>query len=155
MPNDLSMRLYQPDETNARQRVILVTTVDQDGFPRHLMLSHYEVVAKDPSNLLMLAYAESKSTQNLLRTGKASLLFLDEEMSYYVRVTCTRINETIEEAPQEMLFRAQVIEVLEDKFPTTRITSGLRFSGFDPGMTEESRRKVFQKLLNLALMESA
>lgn len=154
MPNDLAMRLYQPDESNARQRVILVTTVDQDGFPRQFMLSHYEVVARDPSNLLILTYAGSKSTQNLLRTGKASLLFLDEEMSYYVRVMCTKAKETIEEAPQEILFRAHVAEVLEDKFSTTKITSGLRFSGFDPGMTEETRRKVFQTLVDLALSES-
>lgn len=154
MPNDLTMRLYQPDDSHARQRVILVTTVDQDGFPRHLMLSHYEVVARDNSNLLMLIYSSSKSAQNLDRAGRASLLFLDEEMSYYVRVTCRRANETLEEAPQETLFKAKVTDVLEDKYPTTQITSGIRFSGFDPGMTEESRRKVFEKLVNLALSES-
>src|SRR5579872_5190983 len=89
LPPDLAMRLYQPDETNSRQRVIIVTTVDQDGWPRHMMLSHYEVVAKDQSHLLMLTYAESKSTRNLLRSGLATLLFFDEEMNYYVRAKCT------------------------------------------------------------------
>ncbi len=150
MPDDLTMRLYQPDESKARQRVILVTTVDEDGFPRNLMLSHYEVVAQDQSHLMMLTYAVSKSTQNLLRTGKASLLFLDEEMSYYVRVVCKKAEQTIDEAPQEILFRAEVVDVLEDKYPTTRITSGIKFSGFDPGMTEENRKVVFKKLVELA-----
>jgi hypothetical protein len=147
MPEDLTMRLYQPEESNARQRVILVTTMDQDGWPRHLMLSHYEVVAKDQSHLLMLTYADSKSTKNLLRTSKASLLFLDEEMSYCVRVMCRQTEERIQDAPQEILFRAEVIDVLEDKYPTTSITSGIRFSGFDPGMTEENRKRVFQRLV--------
>ena len=143
------MRLYQPDEANARQRVILVTTVDQDGWPRHLMLSHYEIVAKDQSHLLMLIYADSKSAKNLLRTGIASLLFLDEEMNYYVRVKCRLAEKKIEEAPSEILFDVEVIDVLEDKYPTAKITSGIRFTGFDPGMTEENRKKVFQRLVEL------
>lgn len=150
LPQDLAMRLYQPDEANARGRVILVTTVDQDGWPRHFMLSHYEIVAKDQSHLLMLSYADSKSTRNLLRTGMASLLFLDEEMNYYVRVKCRLVDKKkIDEAPSEILFDAEVIDVLEDKYPTTKITSGIRYTGFDPGMTEEGRRRVFQKLVEL------
>ena len=143
------MRLYQPDEADARDRVILVTTVDQDGWPRHFMLSHYEIVAKDQSHLLMLTYADSKSTKNLLRTGMGSLLFLDEEMNYYVRVKCKLVDKKIDEAPSEILFDAEVIDVLEDKYPTARITSGIRYTGFDPGMTEENRRRVFQKLAEL------
>ena len=143
------MRLYQPDEANARERVILVTTVDQDGWPRHLMLSHYEVVAKDQSHLLMLTYVDSKSVKNLLRAGMASLLFLDEEMNYYVRVKCNLSDKKIEEAPTEILFNAEVIDVLEDKYPTTKITSGIKFTGFDPGMTEENRKRVFQKLVEV------
>jgi hypothetical protein len=123
--------------------------VDQDGWPRHLMLSHYEVVAKDQSHMLLLTYADSKSTKNLLRTGIASLLFLDEEMSYFVRVKCTKSVKKLDEAPNEILFAAEVIDVIEDKYPTTKITSGIQFSGFDPGMTEESRKRVFQKLVEL------
>lgn len=143
------MRLYQPDVMNSRHRVILVTTVDEDGWPRQMMLSHYEVVAKDQSNLLMLTYADSKSSKNLLRNGMASLLFLDEEMSYYVRVRCSLDGTKIDEAESEILFRATVVEVLEDRYPTTKITSGIRFVGFDPGMTEESRKRVFQRLVDL------
>jgi len=98
----------------------------------------------------MLSYADSKSTRNLLRTGMASLLFLDEEMNYYVRVKCRLVDKKkIDEAPSEILFDAEVIDVLEDKYPTTKITSGIRYTGFDPGMTEEGRRRVFQKLVEL------
>ena len=149
LPPELAMRLYQPDETNSWQRVILVTTIDEDGWPRHMMLSHYEVVAKDQSHLLMLTYADSKSAKNLMRKGQASLLFLDEEMNYYVRVKCTPDKRKIADASGEMLFSAEVVDVLEDKFPTTTIISGLKYSGFDPGMSEENRKRVFQSLVNL------
>ena len=148
LPPELALRLYQPDETSL-QRVILVTTVDQDGWPRYMLLSHYEVVAKDQSHLLMLAYAESNSSKNLMRSGQASLLFLDEEMNYYVRVRCMPDKRKIIDAPGEMLFNAEVVDVIEDKFPTTTITSGLKFSGFDPGMSEEIRKRVFQALVDL------
>ena len=149
LPPELAMRLYQPGETNSWQRVILVTTMDEDGWPRHMMLSHYEVVAKDQSHLLMLTYADSKSAKNLMSRGQASLLFLDEEMNYYVRVKCAPDKRKIADASGEMLFSAEVVDVLEDRFPTTKIISGLKYSGFDPGMSEENRKRVFQSLVNL------
>ena len=72
------------------------------------MLSHYEVVAKDQSHLLMLTYADSKSAKNLLTTGMASLLFLDEEMNYFVRVKCKPADQKVKDAPNEILFNAEV-----------------------------------------------
>ncbi|HZW55529.1 MAG TPA: pyridoxamine 5'-phosphate oxidase family protein [Nitrososphaerales archaeon] len=153
LPQDLFKRLSSYDiSTKIGERVILFTTADPDGWPRHGMLSHYEVVAKNHSLLLMLTYAGSKSTSNLLANGMAVLLFVDEEMSYYVRVSCKKYAEGSRvNAPRETLFECNVVDVMEDKLPTANIVSGLTFSGYDPGMPKEDRMRVRSRLIELAV----
>jgi len=51
------------------------------------------------------------------------------------------------EAPTETLFELTVERVLEDSLATARILTGITFEGYDPGMTQESRELVFQRLL--------
>ncbi len=118
------------------------------------MLSHYEVVAKDRTRLLLLTYRGSKSTKNLLRNGKALLFFIDEEMSLYVRVQCSKVavgDEPVLRATREVLFEGKVLDTLEDKLPTASILSGITFSGYDPGMPKDERERVRAALMNLRL----
>ena len=118
------------------------------------MLSHYEVVAKDRTRLLLLTYRGSKSTKNLLRNGRALLLFIDEELSLYVRVQCSRLDATDDPvlgAIREVLFQGKVLDTLEDKLPTASILSGITFSGYDPGVPMDEREKVRAALMNRSL----
>ena len=152
LPGDLLSRLTQRDlSRSAKKRVILVTTVDADAWPRHAMLSYYEVVAKDERSLLALTYAKSQTTNNLQRGGNALFLFVDEEMSYYVRANCKKLGDGDSiGAPREVIFDCIVEDVSEDKLPTAKIESGLTFSGYDPGMSLEDRASVRSKLIALA-----
>ena len=92
LSKELYARLSSQDVSKVGKRVIIFTTVDEDGWPRDGMLSHYEVVAKDETTLFLLTYGGSRSTQNLIRNGRALLLFADEEMSLYVRAQCSKLN---------------------------------------------------------------
>ena len=134
LTEELYSRLSSQNLSDVGKRVIVFTTVDEDGWPRHSMLSHYEVVAKDRTRLLLLAYGGSRSTKNLLRNGKAVLLFVDEEMSLYVRVQCSRVvkgDDPVLGATREVLFEGKVLDTLEDELPTASILSGITFSGYD------------------------
>jgi hypothetical protein len=136
------------------KRVIVFTTVDEDGWPRQGMLSYYEVVAKDRTRLLLLTYRGSKSAKELLRYGKALLFFIDEEMSLHVRVQCSKVavgDEPVLRATREVLFEGKVLDTLEDKLPTASILSGITFSGYDPGMPKDERERVRAALMNLRL----
>jgi len=149
LPEQLLKRLLDQDISAKNSRVIIFTTTDDNGWPHHGMLSYHEVVARDRTRLLMLTYSDSRSTKNLQRTGAVTLLFIDEEMSYYVKAKCRELKSGLTDAPNETLFEAEVVDVLEDRFPTARITSGIKFEGYDPGMSREARTKVFHRLLDL------
>ncbi|MHB8566477.1 MAG: pyridoxamine 5'-phosphate oxidase family protein [Nitrososphaerales archaeon] len=150
IPSDLLSRLSDIDHSHVGNRVILLTTVDKEGWARHAMLSYYEVVAKSDHSLLILTYAKSSAAENLLRTGNVTILFVDEEVSYYVRGKCAKIGDgRIVGSPGEILFSCMVTDVSEDKLPTAKILSGLTFSGYDPGMPKENRIAVRTKMLKM------
>jgi len=84
LPADLLDFLSSGEPASKFQQVILFSTVDEDGWPRHGLLSPREVVAKDPSRLLLLLYSHSRSATNVEREGKISLILVNPNMSYYV-----------------------------------------------------------------------
>ncbi len=146
LPTDLLDFLSSGEPASKFHEVILFSTMDEDGWPRHGLLSPREVVAKDPSRLLLLLYSNSRSTANVEREGKISLVLVNPNMSYYVSCI-TQTLPPMAEAPSETLFELKVERVLEDSLPTARILTGITFEGYDPGMTQENRELVFQRLL--------
>lgn len=148
LPEDLFTLLRTVESQEESKKVILFTTVDNDGWPRHGMLSRFELVAKSRELLLMLLYESSQSTTNLQKTGQVCLTIIDPDMSYYCCCNSRPI-PSISEAPNEVLFELTVERVLEDSLPTAKIISGIAFDGYDPGMTRENREQVFEKLLSM------
>ena len=98
----------------------------------------------------MLTYANSRSTRNMKRTGTVTLLFVDEEMSYYVKGRCRETEIEIPEAPGEIVFSVEVMDVIDDRVPTAQVLTGITFEGYDPGMTREGRENVFRSLIRLS-----
>ena len=146
LPTDLLDFLSSGEPVSKFQQVILFSTVDEDGWPRHGLLSPREVVAKDPSRVLLLLYSNSRSATNVQREGKISLVLVNSSMSYYVLCGAQAL-PPMAEAPTETLFELTVERVLEDSLATARILTGITFEGYDPGMTQENRELVFQRLL--------
>jgi hypothetical protein len=155
LPQNLLSRLSTTQLSQIEKRVILLTTVDLDGWPRYAMLSHFEVVARSASSILMLTFSKSKTTDNLKRNGHALLLFVDEEMSYYVRMICSKLDGVNVGSAVEILFSCKVEDVSEDKVSSAKILSGITFSGHDPGMPRDERARVRAKLLDYAASHSS
>ena len=145
LPQDLHDFLSSSGPLENFSQVILFTTTDAGGWPRHGMLSSYEVVAKSATRILMLLYRTSHSTRNLRREGKVSLIVVNPAMSYYLRCSA-QLLPSLPEAPEESLFNLEVEKVFEDSLPTAGILSGITFEGYDPGMTRENRELVLRKL---------
>ncbi len=148
LPEDLLDFLSSTEPGEKFKQVILFSTTDEDGWPRHGLLSAREVVAKDSNRLLLLLYSNSHSTANLNREGKISLVLINPNMSYYVLCT-TRPLAPLPDAPSETLFELTVEKVLEDSLTTANILTGITFEGYDPGMTQENRKIVFQQLVEM------
>jgi len=106
------------------------------------------VVAKDANRILLLLYSNSHSTANLQREGKLSLVLVNPHMSYYVYCSARPL-DPLPDAPSETLFELTVERVVEDSLATARILTGITFEGYDPGMTQENRKIVFQQLVEM------
>ncbi len=148
LPKDLLDFLSSTEPGEKFKQVILFSTTDEDGWPRHGLLSAREVVAKDSNRLLLLLYSNSHGTANLQREGKISLVLVNSNMSYYVLCTARPL-DPLPDAPSETLFELTVERVLEDSLATAKILSGITFEGYDPGMTQENRKIVFQQLVEM------
>jgi hypothetical protein len=148
LPKDLLDFLSSTEPGDKFKQVILFSTTDEDGWPRHGLLSAREVLAKDSKRLLLLLYSNSHSSANLQREGKISIVLVNPNMSYYVFCKARPLSP-LPDAPSETLFELTVERVLEDSLATARILTGITFEGYDPGMTQENRKIVFQKLVEL------
>ena len=148
LPQDVLEYLSDNGQDDKFKDVILFNTVDQDGWPRHGLLSHHEVLAKDPQRILILLYSDSNGTRNLEREGKISLVVVNPHMSYYL-FCGARPLPPLPDASRETLFELTVERVVEDAIPTARILTGITFEGYDPGMTQENREQVYQQLVAL------
>ncbi len=148
LPEDLLDFLSSTEPGEKFKQVILFSTTDEDGWPRHGLLSAREVLAKDSKRLLLLLYSNSHSSANLQREGKISIVLVNPNMSYYVFCTARPLSP-LPDAPSETLFELTVERVLEDSLATARILTGITFEGYDPGMTQENRKIVFQQLVEM------
>ena len=148
LPEDLLDFLSSTEPGDKFKQVILFSTTDEDGWPRHGLLSAREVLAKDSKRLLLLLYSNSHSSVNLQREGKISIVLVNPNMSYYVFCKARPLSP-LPDAPSETLFELTVERVVEDSLATARILTGITFEGYDPGMTQENRKIVFQKLVEL------
>ncbi len=148
LPEDLLDFLSSTEPGEKFKQVILFSTTDEDGWPRHGLLSAREVVAKDSNRLLLLLYSQSHSSINVQREGKISLVLINPNMSYYVLCTARPL-PPLADAPSETLFELTVERVLEDSLNTAKILTGITFEGYDPGMTQENQKIVFQQLVEM------
>jgi hypothetical protein len=148
LPEDLLDFLSSTEPGDKFKQVILFSTTDEDGWPRHGLLSAREVLAKDSKRLLLLLYSNSHSSANLQREGKISIVLVNPDMSYYVFCKARPLSP-LPDAPSETLFELTVERVLEDSLATARILTGITFEGYDPGMTQENRKIVFQQLVEM------
>ena len=148
LPEDLLDFLSSTEPGEKFKQVILFSTTDEDGWPRHGLLSPREVVARDSNRLLLLLYSNSQSTANVQREGKISLVLVNPNMSYYVLCTAHPL-APLPDAPSETLFELTVETILEDSLTTAKILTGITFEGYDPGMTQENRKIVFQQLVEM------
>lgn len=105
----------------------LLITSAQDAWPHVAMLSVGEVYAPDDSSISLALWPGSQTTRNLSTGGRALLMFVWSNATYYVRVSCTRQNDASVRGRPRALFTSQVEEVLEDVVDYAEITGGIDF----------------------------
>ncbi len=127
-------------------KVLVLVTVDEQGWPYAAMLSYLEVIAPDRTNLRLAPWNNSTTTGNLRRNGKASLLVVDDGLACYVQGTATELARDLEGFPGMAKVNLRIESVLEDKAldyeGSARITTGIRFENpqMDAAYIERGRQ---------------
>lgn len=114
-------------EANA-EKIILVCTVDEVGWPHPAMLSVLEVVAKDRHNIRLATYKDSGTTQNMRRNGKLTMIIVDERMVYYIKGRVTELQREMICSPHLSKLNMKVEQVLTDQ-ADEQIESGVYVAG--------------------------
>lgn len=144
LTEELFDRLKGEDVASKMGKVIVLVTVDDQGWAHPAMLSYYEVVAKDRSRIDLAIGKTSTTAKNLRRAGKITLLITDSGMNYYLKGSAREIKESMEGVPFMSLFRVQTEQILEDQEPDAAITSGVTFNRPQKKEVNEIVEKVFQ-----------
>lgn len=115
LPDDLYRRLEGKDLEACAEKAILICTVDSSGWPHPAMLSYFEVIAKDRRNIRLATYRNSRTTENMRRNGKLTMLVIDERLAYYIKGQAEELAGAMRSAPNNSKLNLRVQQVLADE----------------------------------------
>ena len=146
LPEDLFDRMNGEHLDQHLNKVVLLITVDEGGWPYGAILSYLEVIAPDRGTLRLAPWNNSTTTANLRRNGKVTLLVVEEGMAYYIQGTATELRREMEGFPGMAKVNVQIESILQDNAldyeGSARITTGIRFENpqMDAAYIERGRR---------------
>jgi len=146
LPDDLFELMNGGEISRHRNKVILLITLDEGGWPYSAILSYLEVVARDRRTLRLAPWSNSTTTGNLRREGKVALLVIEEEMAYYIQGTATELAPELTGFPGMAKIEVRIESILKDNAldyeGAARISSGIRFENpdLDAKRIEHGRR---------------
>ena len=143
LPDDLYERLRGTDLEAYADKVILISTVDDEGWPHPAMLSYFEIIAKDRRNIGLATYKESSTTNNMRRERRATLSIIDARVAYYVKGSVAEVRREMACTPYNSNLNLYVERVLKDEVneelePGAYVASGVTY--VNPNRAAEMRR---------------
>jgi hypothetical protein len=149
---DLQERLSGADLDRSAGKVILLLTVDAEGWPHPAMLSYFEVAAKDAHNVRLAVHSSSTTTTNVRNNGKLTAVIVDERVAYYVKGTGTVLAATMTAARESAKLNLRVEHVLADLpdpwfEPGSYISSGITYLNPHRASELDRAHRVLAELL--------
>lgn len=154
LPEDALEALTPGNPESKKDRAVQMITVNSKGWPDAGMLSYADVIARDRKTLRLATWGDGECANNMRSNGKIALLVIDYDMAYYVTGTAseirprvpnlTDVNQEGGESPLAF-FEIEVREVYEDRVPTARVLSGVKFEGSE--VEEQAHGKILRQLL--------
>lgn len=152
LSDDLFHRLDGHDLERSADKVILIATVDDNGWPHPALLSYFEVIAKDRRNVRVASYGKSKTAGNMRQNGKLTLVIVDTRAAYYVKGAVEELAGAMRSAPYNAKLNVCVSEVLADEAneelePGAYVSSGITYVNPQRRTELEKARLVLAELL--------
>jgi pyridoxamine 5'-phosphate oxidase-like protein len=153
LPEALYKRLSGRDVDQYLDKVILLYTVDANGWAHPSLLSYFEVAARDRSNLRLATYMNSNTTENMRRNGKVTLSVFDERVAYSIKGIAEEIRREMHSVPRNSLLNVAIEQVLVDEAdpvlePGAYISSGVTCVNPNLGAERTWRNEVLKELID-------
>jgi hypothetical protein len=152
LPDDLYRRLTGNDLEACAEKVILICTVDANGWPHPAMLSYFEVIAKDRRNIRLATYKNSTTTKNMRRNGKLTVLVIDERVAYYIKGQVEQLSEAMNSSPHNSKLNLRVEQVLADEADQSRergtyVAGGITYKNPNLAAEQQKAKEILRELL--------
>jgi hypothetical protein len=152
LPDDLYRRLQGNDLEAWAEKAILICTVDANGWPHPAMLSYFEVIAKDHRNIRLATYKNSKTTENMRRNGKLTVLVIDERVAYYIKGHVEELANAMNCSSHNSKLNLRVEQVLADdadqQFEAgTYVTGGITYKNPNSAPEQQKAQEILRELL--------
>lgn len=152
LSDDLFHRLDGHDLERSADKVILIATVDDNGWPHPALLSYFEVIAKDRRNVRVASYGNSRTAGHMRQNGKLTLAIVDTRAAYYVKGAVEQLAGAMRSAPYNAKLNVRVTEVLADEpnealEPGAYVASGITYVNPQRRAELEKARLVLAELL--------
>src|SRR5436309_14219654 len=108
LTEDLYTRLCGRFVDRYLDQVILLYTVDKNGWPHPSILSYFEVAAQDRTNLRVATYRDSNTTENMRRNGRVTLSVFDQRMAYSIKGTAEEVRREMRALSRSSMLRVDV-----------------------------------------------
>lgn len=126
----------------------VLLTVREDGWPHVAMLSVGEIAAPAPHRVRMALWPGSRTTANLTRDGRATMVLVHEGAGWYARGSAQRLEDLMLSSGQRLAaFELGIDEVLVDEVAYAVLTSGITFRLRKPQEVLERWRETIDALL--------
>ncbi|GBC78590.1 hypothetical protein HRbin08_02086 [bacterium HR08] len=150
LPPDLLRRLAGDDLDAHLEKVVLLVSVDEEGWPHPALLSYFEVVAHDARTLHLAIGNRSRTARNLRERGRLTLIVVDAEMVYYIKGRAREIAPRMDASPEDAVFRVQVEHVLADRSreeeSSAVIIAPITYRALDPSAWRSRGERIFREL---------
>ena len=152
LPEDLYERLCGRFVDRYLDQVILLYTVDSNGWPHQSILSYFEVAAKDPGNVRIATYKSSNTTENMRRSGKVTLSIFDAHIAYSIKGTAEEVRHEMEASARNSMLNVAIDQVLVDEAdpilePGATISGGITCFNPNLGAGRTWRDDILKELM--------
>ncbi len=96
-------------------QVVLLFTVDLNGWPHPSVLSYFEVVARDRTNIRLATYKDSNTTENMRRNHIVTLSLFDDRIACSIKGRAEEIRNEMRSAPHNSMLNVAIDQVLLDE----------------------------------------
>jgi hypothetical protein len=152
LPDELYHRLSGDDLEPYAEKVILISTVDANGWPHPAMLSYFEVIAIDRHNIRLATYKNSNTASNLRRNGQLTLSIIDERVAYYIKGSAEELKHEMNCSPHISKLNMSVEQVLSDQAHEQReagayVAGGVTYKNADLAAAVLKAGEVLRELI--------